>query len=63
LCVKHYAASIVAIRIEEPERNIKDLPTTEGQQVSSDAEKEVEVTVDGLEVPELHQGPVEENTN
>jgi hypothetical protein len=53
----------VAIRIEEPERNIKDLPTTEGQQVSSDAEKEVEVTVDGLEVPELHQGPVEENTN
>ncbi|CAI8007703.1 hypothetical protein GBAR_LOCUS5344 [Geodia barretti] len=55
----------VAIRIEEEcnNKSIKDLPTTEGQQVSSDAEKEVEVTVEGLEIPELHQGPVEENIN
>ena len=55
---------IVAIRIEEPECNnksIKDHPTTEDQQVSSDAEKEAEVTVEGVEIPELHQGPMEEN--
>ena len=55
----------MAIRIEEEcnNKSIKDLPTTEGQQVSSDAEKEAEVTVEGLEIPELHQGPVEENIN
>ena len=59
----HYAVTVVAIRMEEPERSnqsIKAHPIVESQQVSSHEEKEVEVTVEGLEIPELHQAPVEE---
>jgi hypothetical protein len=50
----------VAIRIEEPECNnksIKDHPTTEGQQVSSDAEKEAEVTVEGVDCADSRTTP------